>query len=184
MLSTGVSLQADASAALVCAQKKEKIPKNQACLFRHWRCRRVCTCKETCRGHRRHLEMREQKERAQMKQRRKAPRGAPGHCSFKRFSSKTEDGEQCCAQITCSERSAGSGTVSSFSEPEERRRGNQRAPRRAEGGPRVKDRDTGGDKAPHPQEALDFTAPLAPRRRCDAKKKQKKKTTCIDMARA
>lgn len=109
-----------------------------------------------------------------MKRRRKAPRAAPGHCSFKRFSSKTEDGEQCCAQITRSERSAGSGTVSSFSEPEERRRGNQRAPRRAEGGPRVKDRDTGGDKAPHPQEALDFTAPLAPRRRCDAKKKQKK----------
>lgn len=51
-----------------------------------------------------------------MKQRTKAPRSAPGHCYFKRFSSKTEDGEQCGAQSTRSERCAGSSTVSSFSE--------------------------------------------------------------------
>lgn len=144
------------------------------------RCQAVCTCEETCRGHRCHLEKREQRERAEMKQRTKAPRSAPGHCYFKRFSSKTEDGEQCRAQSTRSERSAGSSTVSSFSEQKKggSRGGNQRAQRRARGRARVKDRDTGGDKAPHPQEALVFSAPLAPRRRCDAKK------TCIDMARA
>lgn len=136
------------------------------------RCQTVCTCEETCRGHRRHLEKREQRERAEMKQRTKAPRSAPGHCYFKRFSSKTEDGEQCGAQSTRSERSAGSSTVSSFSEQKKggSRGGNQRAQRRARGRAGVKDRDTGGDKAPHPQEALVFSAPLAPRRRCDAKK--------------
>lgn len=107
-----------------------------------------------------------------MKQRTKAPCSAPGHCYFKRFSSKTEDGEQCGTQSPRSERCAGSSTVSSFSKAEERggAGGESKSAKASRGRVGVKDRNTGGDKAPHPPEALVFTAPFAPRRRCDAKK--------------
>lgn len=154
----------------MCAKKKKK--KIKCTFFAPGGCQTVCTCKETCRGHRRHLEKREWRERAEMKPRTKAPRSAPGHCYFKRFSSKTEDGEQCGTQSTRSERCAGSSTVSSFSKAEERRGqgGKSKSAEASRGRVGVKDRNTGGDKAPHPPEALVFTAPFAPQRRCDAKK--------------
>lgn len=153
----------------VCAKKKKS--KKSSVHFCPGRCQTVCTCEGTCRGHRSHLEKREQRETAEMKQRTKDSRSAPRHCYFKRFSSKTEDGEQCGAQSTCSERSAGSSTVSSFSEQKKggRRGGIKEHRGEQEGGLGWKI-DTSRDKAPHPQEALVVTAPLAPQRRCDAKK--------------
>lgn len=59
-----------------------------------------------------------------------------------------------------------------FQQAEERggAEGKSKSAEASRGRAEVKDRNTGGDKAPHPPEALVFTAPLAPGRRCDAKK--------------
>lgn len=156
--------------SLACAQKRKK--KNKCTILPLKGVRRSCTCREACRGHRRHLEKQEQRERAEMKRRTKAPHSAPRHCYFKRFSSKTRRR----GTMRSAEHSLGALCPEQhsqlFQQAEERwwwvcwGAGVESKSREASGGRAgVRDRNTGGDKAPRPPEALVFTAPLAQMRR-------------------